>query len=224
MKVKILPSLLAADFGHLEEGARRAEACGADELHLDIMDGHLVPNLSMGPAVVEMARKAVNIPLNVHLMMTNPDQHVQNFVDAGADTVLIHIEAQCNVPEVLENIKGLGVRCGITLNPDTPADMVFPVLCIVDEVLCMSVHPGYGGQKFIDSVLPKIRSIRDQANSYDMSSLDIMVDGGINYDTAVLCAAQGANEFVAGTFLYNAEDMTAATARLREVTAAALVI
>jgi len=193
-------------------------------LHLDIMDGHLVPNLSFGPAVVEMAKKAVSIPLSVHLMLTRPDQYVVRFIDAGADFLLIHVEAECNVPETLDRIRELGVRPGITLNPETPAQMVFPVLDKVDEVLCMTVHPGYGGQAFIADVLPKVRTIRDYATGKGMEDLTIMVDGGIDPDTAAICASHGANAFVAGTSLYRAADMAAEIALLRDRAAESLVI
>lgn len=216
MKIRILPSLLAADMGHLADEAKRAEDAGADELHLDIMDGHFVPNLSMGPAIVEMARKTVGIPLNVHLMLSHPEQYLNTFIDAGADTLHIHIEAECSVPESLVRIKELGAKPGITLNPDTSARMVVPVLEIADEVLCMTVRPGYGGQAFMPEVLSTIQTVRDLSNKVGKNDMEIMVDGGINAETAVLCAQHGANAFVAGTFLFKADDMKSEIACMRE--------
>jgi ribulose-phosphate 3-epimerase len=215
MKIQILPSLLAADFGNLEAGARVAEAAGADALHLDIMDGHLVPNLSFGPDVVEMARESVKIPLSVHLMLTRPDQYLNRFIDAGADSLLIHVESECDVPDALGRIRDLGVRPGIVLNPETPAEMVFPVMNMVDEILCMSVHPGYGGQAFITSVLDKIESLRARAKACNRDDLDILIDGGIDQRTVVPCAARGANAFIAGTSLYDANDMVNAVETMR---------
>jgi ribulose-phosphate 3-epimerase len=216
MPYQILPSLLAADIGRLADEAKRAEDAGADQLHLDIMDGHFVPSLSFGPAVVEMAKKQVNIPINVHLMMTRPDQYVSSFVDAGADSLLIHVEAECDVSEELDRIGEYGVRPGITINPDTPVRMIFPVLKKVDEILCMSVFPGYGGQSFIPDVLPKIRDLRQELERQGCKKTDIMVDGGINDETGARCAEAGANLLVAGTWLFAADDMAAQIKRMRD--------
>lgn len=216
MNIKILPSLLAADMGHLADAARLAEDSGADALHLDIMDPHFVPNISMGAAVVAMAKKVVSIPLNVHLMLSRPDQFITQFVEAGADTLLIHAEAECDVAPQLTRIRELGVRPGITVNPETPAELLLSVIDQVDEVLCMTVHPGYGGQAFMPEVLTKIKTIRAFAISRGIDELDIMVDGGIDLTTGPKCSACGANMLVAGTSLYRSKDMKADIASLRK--------
>jgi ribulose-phosphate 3-epimerase len=222
MKAKIYPSLLAADMGCLQAEAKRAEDAGAEALHLDIMDGHFVPNISMGPAVVEMANRSVGIPLNVHLMLTHPDRYIDVFAAAGADSILIHIEAACNVPGTLRRLREMGVRPGITLNPKTPAESIRDVIMDVDEVLCMTVEPGYGGQVFMDNVLPKIRSVRTMVENCGRSDLDILVDGGINIETAGRCADCGANAFVAGTYLYAANNMAGLLSEMRKAAQAAL--
>lgn len=211
MKNQILPSLLAADFGRLADEIRRAEASGADALHLDIMDPHFVPNLSFGPDVVALAKKtAPDFYRNVHLMMSRPDLYLEKFAAAGAQTIQIHVEADCDVHAALKRIRELGAKSAIVINPETPVEALAPYLDECDEVLVMTVHPGYGGQSFIAGCLPKVTWIRDRK-----PGLDIMIDGGGNAETIPLAAKAGANQFVAGSYLFKQADMKAAVADLR---------
>ena len=211
MKLEILPSLLAADFGRLSDEILRAEASGADALHLDIMDPHFVPNLSFGPDVVALSRRtAPGFYRNVHLMMSRPDLYLEKFAAAGAQTIQIHVEADCDLHVELARIRALGVKPAIVLNPETPVERIAPYLDEVDEVLVMTVHPGYGGQKFIADCLPKVSWVRERR-----PSLDIMVDGGVNGDTAVESVKAGANQLVAGSYLFKQADMAAAVADMR---------
>lgn len=211
MKHSILPSLLAADFGRLADEILRAEASGADALHIDVMDAHFVPNLSFGPDVVALARRtAPGFYRNVHLMMTRPDLYIEKFAEAGSQTIQIHVEADCDVHRELRRIRGLGLRNAVVFNPETPVERVVPYLDEVDEILAMTVHPGYGGQRFIAECLPKIAAIRAMR-----PELDIMVDGGINADTARRAAEAGANQFVAGSHLFGQADMREAVADMR---------
>jgi ribulose-phosphate 3-epimerase len=217
-RIAILPSLLAADFGRLGEECRRAEAAGADALHLDVMDGRFVGNISFGPDVVRLARRSTRRPLSVHLMIERPDEYARVFAEAGADLLLIHVEAPCDVRATLRDIRGLGVRAGIVLNPETPAAFARPYIEErgIDEILCMSVHPGFGGQAFLEEVVPKIAELRRAG-----PELDLSVDGGIDARAAARCAAAGANAFIAGTTLFGAPDMAAAVAALRAAAAGA---
>lgn len=211
MKRYILPSLLAADFGNLAADVRRAAESGADALHIDVMDPHFVPNISFGPDVVALAKRvAPGFRRNVHLMMSRPDLYAARFAEAGAQTVQIHLEADCDVHATLAAIRRLGVRPALVVNPETPVESLLPYLGETDEFLVMTVHPGYGGQKFIPECLPKIEWLRRRA-----PGADIMIDGGVNDDTAELAARAGANMFVAGSHLYKAADMRQAVAKLR---------
>ncbi|MBO7207920.1 MAG: ribulose-phosphate 3-epimerase [Kiritimatiellae bacterium] len=211
MKIEILPSLLAADFGRLADEILRAEASGADALHLDIMDSHFVPNLSFGPDVVALSKKvAPSFYRNVHLMMSRPDLYLEKFIDAGAQTLQLHIEADCDLHTELKRVKALGAKRALVLNPETPVERLLPYLDEVDEILVMTVHPGYGGQKFIAECLPKVTFLRERK-----PELDIMIDGGGNAETIPLAAKAGANQFVAGSYLFNQEDMKAAVDSLR---------
>lgn len=221
-----MPSLLAGDFGNLAASARKAEEAGGDALHLDIMDGVFVPNVSMGPDVVRMARRTVKMPLNVHLMMVHPDWHARSFAEAGAGTILIQVEAQCDIGATLDLIGSLGVKPGIVLNPETPAETADPWLGQVAEVLCMSVHPGFGGQRFMPEVLPKIAALRRRINelSADGRKINLSIDGGINLDTVAFAAGAGANAIVAGSALYKAKDMCADVKAMREKAQAALAV
>ena len=218
MNIQILPSLLAADVGALGAEIARVARSGADALHLDVMDAHFVPNLSFGPDVVALARRvAPGLFRNVHLMMTRPDLYLEAFARAGAQTIQVHVEADCDLHAELTRIRALGLRAGLVLNPETPVGRVFPYLKACDELLVMTVHPGYGGQTFIADCLAKVTAVRARA-----PHLDVMVDGGVNAETAVLAARAGANQFVAGSYLFRQADMAAAVAALRAACAAAL--
>ena len=211
-RTEILPSLLAADFGRLADEILRAEASGADALHLDIMDPHFVPNLSFGPDVVALSRRvAPDFYRNVHLMMSRPDLYLGKFAAAGAETIQVHVEADCDLHVELRRIRELGAKPAIVLNPETPVESLLPYLDEIDEALVMTVHPGYGGQKFIAECLPKVTWLRERR-----PGLDIMIDGGGNAETIPLAAKAGANQFVAGSYLFRQSDMRAAVADLKE--------
>ena len=211
MKKEILPSLLAADYGRLADEILRAEASGADAMHIDIMDPTFVPNMSFGPDVVALVRRvAPGFYRNVHLMMNRPDLYLEPFAKAGAQTLQIHIEADCDLHRELRRIRGLGMKPAIVLNPETPVEILAPYLGEVDEALVMTVHPGYGGQKFIADCLPKVSWIRERR-----TGLDVMIDGGGNAETIPLAAKAGANQFVAGSYLFGKPDMRDAVEDLR---------
>ena len=211
-RLQILPSFLAADLGHLSDELRRAESSVADAIHLDIMDPTFVPNMSFGPSIVDFCRKTCpQFYRNVHLMMNRPDLYLEAFAKAGAQTIQIHVEADCDLHVELRRIKALGLRNAIVLNPETPVERIVPYLGEVDEVLVMTVHPGFGGQKFMAECMPKLEFLRSR-----LPEMDLMVDGGIDAETVPIAAKAGANQFVAGSYLFRQADMKAAVADLRE--------
>ncbi|MCD7035030.1 ribulose-phosphate 3-epimerase [Metabacillus sp. GX 13764] len=213
--VKIAPSILSADFGKLADEIRDAEAGGADYIHVDVMDGHFVPNITIGPLIVEAIRPVTQLPLDVHLMITNPDQYIPVFAEAGADIITVHAEACPHLHRTIQLIKSHNVKAGVVLNPATPVEHVQHVLEDIDMVLLMTVNPGFGGQKFIRSVLPKIKQLKEMADEKGLG-FEIEVDGGINEATAKLCTDAGANVLVAGSAVFGHTDRKDAIARIRE--------
>ncbi|MCG7362877.1 ribulose-phosphate 3-epimerase [Pseudoroseomonas ludipueritiae] len=211
----IAPSLLAADFARLGEEVAAIEAAGADWLHLDIMDGHFVPNISFGPAVVKALRKHCGLPFDVHLMIAPADPYLAAFAEAGADLISLHPEAGPHLHRSLQTIRALGKKAGVVLNPGTPASVLAPVMDLLDLVLVMTVNPGFGGQSFLHSQLPKIAEIR---RMIDASGRDIhlQIDGGVTAATAPLCVEAGADTLVAGTAVFGKPDYAAAIAALRQ--------
>ena len=210
----VAPSLLAADFARLGEEVRAVEAAGADWLHLDVMDGHFVPNISFGPVLLKGLRSHTRLPFDVHLMIEPVDPYVAAFAEAGADHILLHPEAGPHLHRSLGLVRSLGKRAGVVLNPATPIEAVAWVLDLVDIILVMTVNPGFGGQQFLASQLPKIAALRRMIDASGRP-ITLSVDGGITHDTAPVALKAGANALVAGTAVFGATDYAAAIAELR---------
>lgn len=215
MSLVIAPSILSADFAKLGYEIERAEAASADWIHVDVMDGHFVPNLTIGLPVVKSLSKIAKIPLDVHLMITEPDQYLEDYAEAGATYITVHVEACTHLQRTLSHIRKIGKKAGVALNPATPPDTLRYVLEDVDLVLVMTVNPGFGGQKFINEVVPKIAQVRELFDKAGRPQVYISVDGGINAETAKLVTAAGANVLVAGSSIYGAKDIRQAIAELR---------
>ena len=209
-KILIAPSMLSCDFSRLGDDAKRMQDQGADMLHIDVMDGHFVPNITIGPVVVEAIKKCVQIPLDVHLMIAAPQKYSKRFIEAGADIVTFHIEAYPKPKLLLEEIKRAGAKAGLVINPPTPFSKLKPYCKYADMILIMSVNPGFAGQKFIHSVLDKVKYLRKIYNK------DIEIDGGINYETAKLAVDAGVNILVAGSFIFGAKDAKETIKKLKQ--------
>ena len=199
--VKLAPSILAADFARLGDQVAEAEKAGANRIHVDVMDGHFVPNLSMGAPIVQSLRRVTRLPLETHLMVTNPDLFLEEFVEAGSDSFLVHWEGNNNLDRTLRRIKDLGKRAGVVINPATPAAVLGEVLPMVDLVVVMTVNPGFGHQHFLHSTLPKIERVREMIQRTNLSC-EVEVDGGVDEETAPLASAAGADVFVAGSSIF----------------------
>jgi ribulose-phosphate 3-epimerase len=208
--LKIAPSVLSADFTHLADEIRKVEEAGCDMIHIDVMDGHFVPNLTVGPFIVKAIRRVTQLPLDSHLMIENPEKYLERFAEAGTDGITVHAEAcEGRLDEVLRRIRSLGLKCGVSLKPATPLSLIEKQLPLVDLVLLMTVNPGFGGQAFMPEVLPKIEKLRQKFSG------DIEVDGGINAQTALQVVKAGANVLVAGSAIFGKEDVRKAVKDLR---------
>ena len=211
-QIKLAPSILSADFARLGEAVAEAAAAGADRIHVDVMDGHFVPNITIGPVVVQSLRKATTLPLECHLMIEDPDRYAPEFAAAGADTITVHPEGARHLHRTIHRIKELGKRVGVALNPATSTKAIEEVLADVDLILVMTVNPGFGGQKFIETTLPKIRRIREMIDSVN-PKCELEVDGGIDANTIGRVVSAGARVFVAGSAIFGAKDGVAAASR-----------
>jgi ribulose-phosphate 3-epimerase len=211
--IKIAPSILSADFARLADGIAEAEAAGADWIHVDVMDGHFVPNLTIGPPVVAALRKVTELPFDVHLMIEAPERYLDAFADAGASTLTVHVEACTHLHRTVERIRELGVRPGVALNPATPASMLDEILPYVDLVLVMTVNPGFGGQRFIPTSPEKIARVRQALRERHLWGVEVEVDGGIGVATAPEAVDAGATVLVAGAAVFNEEATVAENIR-----------
>ena len=214
-EIVIAPSILACDFGRLSDEIRAVAEAGADWIHIDVMDGHFVPNITIGPRIVEAVRDATQLPLDVHLMIEQPERYIESFVKSGATIIGVHAEACPHLHRTVAQIREAGARASVTINPGTPASAVEPVLGDVDQVLVMTVNPGFGGQRFIPGTLAKVEAIRGWIRQRELP-VTLEVDGGITEDTIASAARAGANAFVAGTAIFGAPDYRAAIAALRQ--------
>lgn len=212
--IKIAPSILAADFSKLGEEVIEVEKAGAALIHIDVMDGHFVPNITMGPIVVEAIRPLTKLPLDVHLMIENPDVYIEQFAEAGADYITVHVEACRHLHRTLQLIRSKGVKSGVVLNPHTPVETILHVLDEIDMVLFMTVNPGFGGQKFIHSVLPKVKQLSMIIKERNLP-IEIEIDGGVDEETIIPCVEAGATILVAGSAIYGKEDRAEALQRIK---------
>jgi len=213
--IKIAPSILSADFARLGEEIRAIDAAGADYVHVDVMDGHFVPNITIGPPVVEAIRKVTDLPLDVHLMIENPDAYIPAFASAGSDIITVHAEAATHLHRTVQLIKSYGKRAGVSINPATPISSLDVILDDLDLVLVMTVNPGFGGQSFISSCLPKIEALRQELTRRGLST-ELQVDGGVKTDNIGLIAGAGADVFVAGSAVFGTPDYAATISALKE--------
>lgn len=213
--VYIAPSILSANFASLGVEIKEVEQGGAEYIHVDVMDGHFVPNITIGPLIVEAIRPITDLPLDVHLMIENPDEYITTFAEAGANIISVHQEATVHLHRTIQLIKDQGVQAGVVINPGTPVHMIKEVLADVDLVLVMTVNPGFGGQSFIQSGVQKIKQLDTWRNEHDYSYV-IEVDGGVNVETAAQCAQAGADILVAGSAVYNASDRAQAINQIKQ--------
>ena len=214
--IKIAPSILAADFSRLGQQVEEAEAAGADYIHVDVMDGHFVPNITVGPVVIKAVRRVTHLPVHVHLMIESPERYLADFRAAGADHLTVHVETCHHLHRTVHQIKELGCQAGVTLNPSTPVASLEEIVRYVNLVLVMTVNPGFGGQTFIESMVPKIRRVRAMLTEAG-SQAELEVDGGIDPETAPLVVKAGANVLVMGSAIFAAGGITSAMARIRNV-------
>lgn len=214
--IKIAPSILSADFRNLEEEIKKVESGGADLVHIDVMDGHFVPNITIGPLIVKACKKATSLPLDVHLMIENPDRYIPVFAKAGADIITIHVEASKDLFEDIELIRQNNAKAGVVVNPTTPIGSVYEVLDKIDMVLIMSVNPGFEGQKFMPEALDKVRKLKKEIDTRGLI-VDIEIDGGINFETAKEAIKAGANVLVAGSAIFYSDNYKETIQRLKGI-------
>lgn len=220
--IKIAPSILAANFSKLAEEVIEVEKAGADIIHIDVMDGHFVPNITMGAIVVEALRPVTKLPLDVHLMIQNPDAYIEQFAKAGADYITVHVEACPHLHRTLQLIRSTGAKSGVVLNPHTPLESILHVLDQVDMVLFMTVNPGFGGQKFIHSVLPKVKQLSTIIKEQNLP-IEIEIDGGVDEETIIPCVEAGATILVAGSAIFSKDNRAEALQQIRAAGVGALV-